>query len=222
MSSKIFESTGDSHSNFPRPVGKVISEYARKAYTYSNIRESDQNYIIVDFVFMGYDQNNGFINQEHTFIVFDNFGTEIARIEHIENFISDPVITHRGRYFTYLINNDTENLNRLIVLDLISKKELFNSDKDEPRFTFGEPRTLSKDQNSVAPYIDTDSCYVMLEVHRKGPDIMSQCDIIPFYLDIENRINYFGCCAKLDWGKWNFPSQHYKIIEQSSANSKKF
>src|SRR6187401_733383 len=33
LSSKIFESTGDSHSNFPRPVGKVISEYARKAYT---------------------------------------------------------------------------------------------------------------------------------------------------------------------------------------------
>ena len=197
---------------------KPISEIATSAFTAVRVRESDQNYVTIDFEFIG--ETAGIVKVEHTFILYDNNGTEKGRFENIKNLISDPVFTHRGRYMSYKINYGESNQQKLIIKDVISDTLIFDSDWKYKDYDIGEPNILSKDPNSVSPYTDGDSCYIMLDV--KNHKIADNCDVTPLYIDIENRRIYRSCNSTSEWGISKFPQKHYQNIRENIKNGTKF
>ncbi len=210
------------NSNILLPEGKSVSDFAPKAYTYIQVWESDQNYILADFVFVAVDHQDGYIDEEHSFVILDQQGLEFNRKEHIQHEINTPVISNRGRYLSY-INDDPRNKVKTVILyDLLLDQQLLDLQKIEKRFTFGGITTLAKDPGSEAPYISRDECYLMISLTILNKSLQPGCETIPYYIDPVSRMIYSGCYTNADWAKFNFPDQHYAILREIIPTGIKF
>lgn len=194
---------------------RPATAFATRAYTWITAWESDQNYVIIDYQFISVDSLDNYLDEEHTFIVYDQRGKEFTRLSHIMNLVTNPVITHRGKYLSYIQRNDEDNGNHVIVYDLVFHDEVWNSRYTNKNLQFGSIQTLSKNQHATAPYIDRDSAYLMFSVTKLNSNIDGICQAYPFYVDIDAHMIYTGCYTNEVWGKMDFPGAHYGILEEN-------
>jgi hypothetical protein len=193
---------------------KRITDYGFKAFTYTDVWESEKNYVVINHAYIAIDSLKRYIGEEHTLIIMDNKGSEIAKVENLPNGISYPTPVYRGKYLSYISNNYIENNNKLIILDLANNSKIFDSDIINKKLQYTAINTLDINEHNQQPYLSNDSCYILASVNPSKIDALNKCEVIPLYIDIQNKMVYFGCFEGAEWTKFTFPKGHYEIISK--------
>ncbi len=111
---------------------KLSNEY----YSIAEIWESSEDYFIIDYGMVARDSRHRYIGEEHTWIILDNKGGELGKVDGLRGWVRDGVLSKDKKFLFFLIG-DAQSLEkqRLKIFSLDESKIIYDSNHLKESYT---------------------------------------------------------------------------------------
>jgi len=97
-------------------------------YSIAEVWESSEDYFIVDYGMVARDKNHRYLGEEHTWVILDNKGFELGKIDGLLGWVRDGILS-KDRNFLFFLIGDTQSLKKqkLKIFNLGESKIIYDS-----------------------------------------------------------------------------------------------